>query len=101
MDFWEKIGFLERYQIFGKYLDFWKKNYFFGFLEKIWIFGEKNWIFGEKNSDFWNFFFGFLEIFWIFAKSFGFFTFHVGRPETLTDWKSESVTYLRTDMGRS
>ena len=31
-------------------------------------------------------------------------TFHVGRPETLTDWKSESVTdgrtNLQTDMGR-
>ena len=31
-------------------------------------------------------------------------TFRVGRPETLTDWKSESVTDLptdgRTDMGR-
>ena len=24
-------------------------------------------------------------------------TFHVGRPETLTDWKSESVTNGRTD----
>ena len=24
-------------------------------------------------------------------------TFHVGRPETLTDWKSESVTDQRTD----
>ena len=24
--------------------------------------------------------------------------FHVGRPETLAGWKSESITYLRTDM---
>ena len=24
------------------------------------------------------------------------FTFHLGQPETLTDWKSESVTYLPT-----
>ena len=26
-------------------------------------------------------------------------TFHVGRPETLTDWKSESVTYRQTWVG--
>ena len=25
-------------------------------------------------------------------------TFHVGQPETLTDWKSESVTDQRTDL---
>ena len=27
-------------------------------------------------------------------------TFHVGRPGTLTEWKSESVTNGGTDMGR-
>ena len=26
-------------------------------------------------------------------------TFHVGQPETLTDWKSESVTYRQTWVG--
>ena len=31
---------------------------------------------------------------------FSLLTIHVGRPETLTDWKSKSVTYLPlTDMG--
>ena len=72
-DFWKNSRFLEKIQILGKnqilgnFLDFWKK---LGFLEKI--------------------------HFSLFTFHFTLNTFHVGQPEMLADWKSESVTYLLT-----
>ena len=65
-----------------KFLDqkvFWSKK----------VFGSTKFFLGQKHPD------PKLKKYWGPLSS----TFHVGRPETLTDWKSESVTYRQTWVG--